>query len=252
MANEKRVRALAVGGLVEDNPLAAAGTTLTSAGLAALPAIGSTEHAAIIFDPDGSFGGAPFVKYVTAHTLGAPTATITAAAQEGTTARQIDRDTPWIHGPTVQDWDGAGGGSGLIGLLTYDPGTLAQPAFTATALTVVDATNVKVSFMAPPSGKVLHEIAAGVHNSGTVDGSVYVGLVDASNAAIAASAARVAYKQNVVQRSSWSWLETGLTAGTTYERRMAVKVGSAGGEAASVIHGGGYGSIVHKVLAVNL
>lgn len=107
MANEKRVRALAVGGLVEDNPLAAAGTTLTSAGLAALPAIGSTEHAAIIFDPDGSFGGAPFVKYVTAHTLGAPTATITAAAQEGTTARQIDRDTPWIHGPTPWDFTAA-------------------------------------------------------------------------------------------------------------------------------------------------
>lgn len=104
MANEKRLRALAIGGLIEDNPLASGGTTLTSAGLAALPAIGTTEHAAIVLDPDGMFG-APEIAYVTAHTTGATTATIT-RGQESTTARQHDRDVPWIHGPTVKDFLG--------------------------------------------------------------------------------------------------------------------------------------------------
>lgn len=102
MANEKRVRALAIGGLVEDNPLAVGGVTLTSAGLAAMPAIGATEHAAITLDPDGIFG-APEVAYITAHTAGAVTATI-ARGQETTTARQHDRDVPWIHGPTLRDF----------------------------------------------------------------------------------------------------------------------------------------------------
>lgn len=102
MANDKRIRALAVGGLIEDNPLTAASTTLTSAGLAALPAIGSTEQAAVILDPDG-LNGAPEVVWVTAHTAGATTATVV-RGREGTTARQHDRDVPWIHGSTPWDF----------------------------------------------------------------------------------------------------------------------------------------------------
>lgn len=103
MANEKRLRAMAVGGLVEDNPLAVGGTTLTSAGLAALPAVTATDHMAVVLDPDGTFG-APEVAWVTLHTAGASTATI-ARAQESTVARQHDRDVPWIHGPTLWDFE---------------------------------------------------------------------------------------------------------------------------------------------------
>lgn len=103
MANELRVRALAVGGKVEDNPLAAAGVALTSAGLAALPAIGATQHLAITLDPDGLFG-APEIAWVTAHVIGTPTGTI-ARGQEGSTARQHDRDVDWIHGPTLWDFE---------------------------------------------------------------------------------------------------------------------------------------------------
>lgn len=101
MANDKRLRAVGVGGLVEDNPLTSSATTLTSAGLAALPAVGSTEQAAIVLDPDGVFG-APEIAWVTAHTAAATTATIV-RAREGSTARQHDRDVPWEHGPTP--WD---------------------------------------------------------------------------------------------------------------------------------------------------
>lgn len=101
MANDKRLRALVVGGLVEDNPLTSGATTYNSAGLAAMPAVGSTEHAAIVFDPDGVFGE-PEIAWITAHTLASTSATIV-RAREGSAARQHDRDVVWSHGPTP--WD---------------------------------------------------------------------------------------------------------------------------------------------------
>lgn len=102
MANELRVRAGFAGGLVEDNPLSAAATTLSSAGLAAIPAISSTQHMAIILDPDG-INGNPEIAYITGHVAAATTATIL-RGQESTVARAHDRDTPWVHGPTVLDF----------------------------------------------------------------------------------------------------------------------------------------------------
>lgn len=105
MANEKRLWANFGGGLVENNPLAAAATSLTSAGLAALPAVGATEHVVIVFDPDGTTG-VPFAKRVTAHTAAATTATIEAAAIIGT-AREIAQDTPWVHSVVAEDMTAA-------------------------------------------------------------------------------------------------------------------------------------------------
>lgn len=101
MANELRVWDNLVGGLVEDNPLLAAATTLTSAGLAALRAIDTTNHAVVVFNPDGR-GNAPFAKRVTAHTLGATTATIEATALWGT-AVDVPQDTPWVHAVLAED-----------------------------------------------------------------------------------------------------------------------------------------------------
>lgn len=102
MANELRVRSNFAGGLVEDNPLSSSATTLTSAGLAAVPAIASTQHLALIIDPD-AVGGNPEIVFVTAHTALATTATIV-KGQEGTAARAHLRDTPWVHGPTASDF----------------------------------------------------------------------------------------------------------------------------------------------------
>lgn len=132
MANETRVRALAVGGLIEDNPLAIGAVLLTSAGLAALPAIGATEHAAIILDPDGDFG-APEIVWVTAHALAANTATIV-RAREGTVARVHDRDVPWVHGPTVWDFPVAGfEGKWPSGAFISPEGAVTTLAMTANA-----------------------------------------------------------------------------------------------------------------------
>lgn len=102
MANELRSRTNFVGGLVEDNPLTNVATTLNSAGLAALPVIDTTNHAALILDPDG-IHGAPEIVHVTAHSASSTTATIL-RAQESTSARQHLRDTYWVHTATVRDF----------------------------------------------------------------------------------------------------------------------------------------------------
>lgn len=103
MANEKRKRQIAVGGLIEDNPLTSGATTLTSAGLSVVTGgVGSTEHFAVVLDPDG-LDGAPEIAYVTALTAAATSGTI-ARGQEGTTARAHARDIPWIHAPTLRDF----------------------------------------------------------------------------------------------------------------------------------------------------
>lgn len=102
MANELRVRQNFLGGLIEDNPLTAAATTMTSAALAAAVAIGTTQHLPIILDPDGIYGE-PEIAWVTAHTGAATSATLL-RGQEGTTARQHQIDVNWVHGPSVQDF----------------------------------------------------------------------------------------------------------------------------------------------------
>jgi hypothetical protein len=116
MANERRVYANLAGGLVEDTSVLASGgsgllaaaTTLTSAGLVALPVIGATEHLVVVFDPDG-LTGTPFAKRVTAHTAAATTATIEAAAYaaEGLgVARDVPKDTPWVAAVLKEDLAG--------------------------------------------------------------------------------------------------------------------------------------------------
>lgn len=99
MANEREVRNDGIGGYVSDNPLTNVATTLTADGLAALEAIDATEFAWIILDPYGEAGAPEHVK-VTAHTAAATTATIL-RAQNGTTARQHNAGTKWIHGPVA-------------------------------------------------------------------------------------------------------------------------------------------------------
>ena len=145
-----RIRTPAIGGLVEDNPLASGATTLTSAGLAALPTFAAGDWGIITFDPDGRTGE-PFSKKVTAHTAGATTATIEAAAIQGT-ARSIDRDVRWAV-TDILDQDG--NGAGLIAYLAYEPTTSQNKSTTSTTLVAVDTTNLRLPVVAPPSGKVL-------------------------------------------------------------------------------------------------
>lgn len=105
MANELRKRQLGIGGLVEDNPLGSTATLLTSGGLAAITGgVGSTEHMAIVFNPDGE-GLPPEIAYLTDVTAGAGAtgATGLIRGQEGTTQQQWAQDTPWVHALTLRD-----------------------------------------------------------------------------------------------------------------------------------------------------
>lgn len=131
MANEIRVRALSLGGYVEDDPLSSGATTLTSAGLQAVPAIDSTKHLPIILDPDGE-DGAPMLAYITAHTAAASTATIV-GAQEGTSPREVRKRLPWRHTPTLRDFPRAA----ILSRKTSGDTTLTTP--TANAWADVDS-----------------------------------------------------------------------------------------------------------------
>lgn len=102
MANEIRIRANFMGGLVDDAPLTSTAVSLTSNALQALQVIGATQHMAIVLDPDG-YGGNPEIAYITGHTTAAGTATIL-RGQEGTTARAHLQDTPWVHSATAADF----------------------------------------------------------------------------------------------------------------------------------------------------
>ena len=102
MANELRVRSGFQDGVIDDNPLTNSATTLTSTELNVVPVIDTTNHMALILDPEET-GGAPEIAYITAHTVGATTATIL-RGQEGTTARQHALSILWHHGPTIRDF----------------------------------------------------------------------------------------------------------------------------------------------------
>lgn len=246
MANELRVRTNFVGGLIEDNPLASGATTLTSAGLASLPAITSTSHMAIILDPDGRAGN-PEIAYVTAHTALATTATIT-KGQEGTTGRAHDRDTPWLHGPTVKDFDASGGGVGLIGLTSYNPGTQQIVTTTSSSMADVDATNLVVAFTAPPSGKVL------VRLTGYAIGAATTGLSWALREATTDLTPGASLVYGVAdQRFAVALLLTGLTAGAHSYKWAHSRTSGAG--TVSTRYGGTIdqaGPAVMEVWAVNL
>lgn len=107
MANERRVRTNNAQGTTTDNPLSSGATTMNSAGLANLAAIGATEHTIIVLDPL-RVAGAPEIVMVTAHTGAATSATIT-RGYYGTAARSHNSGTLWVAPATLDD---------LIGIYT--------------------------------------------------------------------------------------------------------------------------------------
>jgi hypothetical protein len=246
VANELRVRSGFLGGLIEDNPLSSSATTLTSAGLASVPVIASTQHLAIVLDPDG-FSGSPEIVYITAHSAAATTATIV-RAQEGSTARSHDRDVPWVHSVTVKDFDAAGGGTGLIGLKTYMP-SLTATATSSTTHADVDATNLAVSFTVPPSGSVLVSLCA-VAQVG-VGTTLAWSLREASADVVTGEVIYSGTGTNINVVITRRFVVTGLVAGAakTYKWGHARAFGSNG---ANTAYGGANGIAVMEVWAVNL
>ena len=253
MANELRVRSGFLGGLTEDNPLTSSATTLTSAGLASAPVIGSTQHMAVVLDPDG-FAGAPEVVYVTAHSAAATTATVV-RGQEGSTARAHDRDTPWVHTVTVKDYDASGGGAGLIARTVYNPAasdTTISVTSTSASLADVDATNLTITFTAPPSGKV--HVCLEFLRTSPSGNQFYVGLRDGSGliANTVQYSGHAPAANDDLHRVRHSIPVEGLTAGTSYTYRMAAKVSGGTGTIYCGTGSGTFGPVLMEVWAVNV
>lgn len=252
MANELRVRANFFGGLIEDNPLLIGATTVNSADLGGIPVIGSTQHFPIILDPDG-IAGSPEIAYVTSHTSGSTSPTIV-RGREGTNAREHLRDVPWMHGPTIKDFDASGGGSGLIAQTVYNPASDTTIPVTSISASFadLDATNLAISFVAPPSGKVnvhwmvLREAPSGGNIKFALrDGSGLVaGTPQYSGHAISTSAN--------VNRVHHIFPITGLTPGTIYTYKMAAQVSLGTGNVYLGLASGLFGHAVIQVWAVNV
>lgn len=238
-----RIRTAAIGGLVEDNPLAAAAVTLNSAGLSALPLFAAGDFALVMFDPNGRTGE-PFAKRITAHGTNAVSATMDATAIYGT-AREIKQGVPWRL-TDILDQDG--NGSGLISYSEYaGTGVDAYTQFTNTgSLADLDATNLKFDFITPPSGKVLIEIAGVAWQDGAQN-NVNFGLREAA-ADIAGSTQLITYLTNNFAKFLYVQQVTGLTPGSAHTYKLA---GFVNGGSGRLGHGPTRGKVTFKVSAVN-
>lgn len=155
MANEIRLRQGFLGGLVEDNPLSAVATVLNSASLAAMVAVTATGHLPIVLDPDG-YEGDPEIAYVTSHAASASTCTLL-RAQEGTLARQHNKNTPWRHGPLTTDLQ-----PGSENVYVANSGAaLTLPDWTTAAFHRITLTaNTTLTLPAPAPGRSLTVVVA--------------------------------------------------------------------------------------------
>lgn len=78
--------------------------TLQSGNFTSLPEITGGDVLKLILDPLKQRGSAPEIVYVTGHSAGSSSVTVS-RAQEGTTARTyVDIGVLWIHAPTADDW----------------------------------------------------------------------------------------------------------------------------------------------------
>lgn len=96
-----RIRDNNVFGTTTDNPLTIGAAVMNSTELSLLSTVVAGDHAIITLDPLRVFG-APEIIVVTAHTVGASSATITRAAY-GTVARAHPLGTQWVHAPVTED-----------------------------------------------------------------------------------------------------------------------------------------------------
>lgn len=209
MANEIRVRVNFIGGIVDDNPLSDVATTLTSTSLSDMPLINTTNHAAIVLDPDG-IDGNPEIVHVTAHGVGATTATVL-RGQESTVARQHNQSTPWIHTATSQDFE-----TPASTILAYKD-VSGDHSTTSSSLTTIDAVNAFITFVVPSTGKVLVHLEGLTTNSssgyavawGVRDATT--NIIDLGEAFIARSNNGTSYLNHIIMNRQ----VTGLTPGAS-------------------------------------
>src|SRR5574340_305223 len=116
---------------------------------------------------------------------------------------------------------------GLLGSVLYDPaGAVTKSTTGLLAMTAIDTTNARITFAAPPSGKILWRAAVPIHGS-TTTGQILLGVMDgatvkgrvAPGSAFPNAAAATSF---MVQEGSGT--VTGLTPGNTYNYDLAYGV----------------------------
>lgn len=103
MANQTRLRQNAISGTFT-NPVGSSDTAMVSSQLTALSAVDATQHAVLIFDPEGA-GNGPEIVYVTAHTAASTGATIVRGREGSSGVTHATTTTiVWVHGPVASDF----------------------------------------------------------------------------------------------------------------------------------------------------
>ena len=206
MANEKRLRVNSIGGLIEDNPLTSGATTLTSSALASLPLVDSTNHCALVLDPDG-VEATPEIVWITAHTAYATTATVS-RAQEGTVAVAHSQGIPWVHAPTVSDYP--------VSSVYTVPTATTNASSTLASL----ATPVAIAVVVLPGQVVDVEMELGGYCSS--DNVLYWGLRRNPSTVLCKGSWYVASSAQRPNSASARWTDTSPGSGTvTYELLVA-------------------------------
>jgi hypothetical protein len=184
----------------------------------AVPTISGSDYIPLeILDASGNMTE---IVWLTAYTSGATTGTIT-RGQEGTTGVAHSSGDKIAHGPTAANM-----AAGIIGYKAYNPGTLASYTTTATTATDVDATNLAVTFVAPPSGavKVNFNALAGISST---NGQLYWGVNEGATSVIDKQVDGL-NSTSVNLSLTASVVVTGLTPGSVHTYKWSWRVVTGG------------------------
>jgi hypothetical protein len=107
MANEARIRAFMLPVLTLDADYdPGSDTSISAPELADWPEVTATAHLPVWINRDGDGGNDPYLRYITAHTLSATTATIGAAPENIVTPYAVSAGVAANHGHTPRDFPG--------------------------------------------------------------------------------------------------------------------------------------------------
>lgn len=193
-------------------------STMSSAALARLPLIDSSSHAAITLT-DAAAGEYEVVRVI-AHAAGATTATVE-RGREGSTSRAWPSGAAWQHGPTAADFSTAR----TLGYVAYGPAGWSEKTTTSDVFVDLDAANLAVTFVAPPSGFVYVMQSARIATSSQAqDWNVREGTTNVAGSAILCSTGsgqsgdRAMVRRRVAvtpgRSYTWKWGHRSYASGT--------------------------------------
>lgn len=136
-------------------------------------------------------------------------------------------DSSITVGGTTQNPTVKANASGLLAVVSYNPGTQTTPSTLSTTPIKVDSTNLTVSFTAPSSGKVMVHLSCLGATAGTTSSGLWALLDHGTSAQYGSSVIVLVETNSVSQRGHGEILVTGLTPGTVYQMDWAYYSSSA-------------------------